>query len=48
MTQGPDKLPLLLAEGAEVAVAHVSSTVDKDYRPVTNAKSKRGLFLRLK
>ncbi len=38
MTQGPDKLPLLLAVGAEVAVAHASRTADMDHRPVTSAR----------
>ncbi len=46
MTQGPDKLPLLLMVGAEVGVSHASRTTDKDYRPVANAR--RGLFSRLK
>ena len=46
MTQGPDKLPLLLAVGTEVGVSHASRTADKDYKPVTNAR--RGLFPRLK
>ncbi len=46
MIQGPGKLPLLLAVGMEVAVAHASRTADKDHRPVTSAR--RGLFPRLK
>jgi hypothetical protein len=46
MTQGPDKLPLLLAVGTEVGISHTSMTEDKDPRPLTNAR--RGLFPNLK
>ncbi len=46
MTQGPDKLPLLLAVGMEAGLSHASMTMDKDPRPLTNAR--RGLFLNLK
>jgi hypothetical protein len=46
MTQGPDKLPLLLAVGTDVGVSHASRTADKDYRPVTSIR--RSLFPRLK
>jgi hypothetical protein len=46
MTQGPDKLPLLLAVGAEAGISHASMTKDKDPRPLTNAR--RGLFPNLK
>jgi hypothetical protein len=43
MTQRPDKLPLLLAVGADAGVSHASMTADKDPRPLTNAR--RGLGL---
>ncbi len=46
MTQGPDKLPLMLAVGAEAGISHASMTEDKDPRPLTNAR--RGLFPNLK
>jgi hypothetical protein len=31
MTQGPDKLPLLLMGNTEAAVVHASRIVDKDH-----------------
>jgi hypothetical protein len=46
MTQGPDKLPLLLVVGAEAGISHRSMTVDKDPKPLTNAR--RGFFPNLK
>jgi hypothetical protein len=46
MTQGLDKLPLLLMVGAEVVVGHASRMADKDHRPVTSTR--RGLFPRLR
>jgi hypothetical protein len=38
MTQGPDKLPLLLAVGTEAGISHTSMTKYKDPRPLTNAR----------
>jgi hypothetical protein len=46
MTQGPDKLPLLLAVGTEAGISHASMTTDKDPIPLTNTR--RGLFPNLK
>jgi hypothetical protein len=46
MTHEPDKLPLLLAVGAEVGISHASMTLDKNPRPLTNTR--RGFFPNLK